>query len=61
MSDGLVALLAGTDASGANWFPLNYLHLSVFDRRKIAECAHQRLQNKLFRVGRPRALSTRSK
>jgi len=40
-------LNAGTDASDAAWFPIDELPSLAFDHRNIADCAHQRLRNKL--------------
>jgi 8-oxo-dGTP diphosphatase len=40
-------LRAGTDASDAVWFPVMELPPLAFDHRKIVECAHQRIRNKL--------------
>jgi 8-oxo-dGTP diphosphatase len=44
-------LHAGTDASDAAWFPITDLPPLAFDHRKIADYAHQRLQNKLDYTG----------
>lgn len=40
-------LRPGTDASDAAWFPVTELPPLAFGHRKIAECAHQRIRNKL--------------
>jgi len=40
-------LRAGTDASDAAWFPVTEMPPLAFDHRKIVECAHQRIRNKL--------------
>ncbi|MBY0504064.1 MAG: NUDIX hydrolase [Bryobacteraceae bacterium] len=40
-------LRAGSDASVAAWFPVAQLPTLAFDHRKIVECAHQRIRNKL--------------
>ena len=41
------ALHAGTDASDAAWFPIDSPPPLAFDHRRIVDCAHQRLRNKL--------------
>jgi 8-oxo-dGTP diphosphatase len=40
-------LQAGTDASEAEWFPVDELPSLAFDHRMIVDYAHQRLRNKL--------------
>jgi 8-oxo-dGTP diphosphatase len=47
LATGRHTLRAGTDASGAAWFPVSDLPPLAFDHRKIVEYAHGRIRNKL--------------